>query len=269
MKKVVCFLLLSALLSCKVQQKASAFLRHHAALADSLLADALDHEAIYTLLDTLKPVSSVRSVRMPFSEMANDLTGIYSTRLDTVMLFQRLCRELSNSQIRFMTVPFREVYNNEKIIEIYAVNLYKLSRKIKEYPLFFTPLGISPETDPVQVITIIENANKYQRWRGYGYLFGYPAYAVNFFVEAGKSQDSTGHFVERDFFQIPVYAGTQGYFTYAIPKGHQPDQLDSSIYYKAEQTLKNYRKIRDKYSSSQAYSAVALWNDWQKSNNKK
>lgn len=256
MKKAFFFLSLLFLLSCRVQQINSPYIRNHVALTDSLMATALDHEAIYSLLDTLKPISSILSVRY---KMNTTEAGI-----DTLMLYQQLCRALSNRRISFVAIPFREVYDHEKIVELYAVNLSKLKSKIREYSSFFTPLGITPESDPAQVITIIEGAAKYQRWRGYGYLFGYPSYAVDFFVEAGRNQDSTGKFVTRDFFQIPVHAAAQGHFTYAMPKGHQPGAIDSTLYHQAMQTLDRYRDKRRNYASPRGFKALALWNDWQK-----
>lgn len=268
MKKVCCFLALLFLLSCQVQQKSSTYIRHHAALADSLLATALDHEAIYSILDTLKPMSSIFSVHYKLSDgkmQADSLhVGSPAARMDTVMLYQRLCHALSNSRVVLVAVPFREAYDGEKTVELYAVNLLKLKSRISEYSSFFNALGITQETDPVQVITIIENAAKYERWRGYGYLFGYPAYAVDFFVDAGKSQDSTGKFVTRDFFQIPVHAAAQGHFTYAIPKGYQTGPVDSALYHRAVQTLNRYREIRGRYASPEGLKAMTLWNEWQK-----
>jgi hypothetical protein len=49
----------------------------------------------------------------------------------------------------------------------------------------------------------IEYSQSGPRWRGYGYLFGFPLYAVDFFVNAGESEKQTGKFVERDFLSIP------------------------------------------------------------------
>ncbi|PZR28388.1 MAG: hypothetical protein DI535_07040 [Citrobacter freundii] len=262
MKKAYFFLSLLFLLSCSVQQKTSAYIRNHASLADSLLATALDNEALYSVLDTIKPISSILSLRYKVNTDSLARPGT-SERIDTVVLYQQLCRALSNDHVTFVAVPFRDLFKGEKTIEIYAVNLLKLKSKVREYSSFFTLFGITPESDPAQVITIIENAAKYERWRGYGYLFGYPDYAVDFFVDAGKSQDSTSKFVTRDFFQIPVYAAAEGHFTYAIPKGHQPGPADSTLYHQAVQTLDRYSEMRSKYVSARGMRALALWKDWQ------
>ena len=124
---------------------------------------------------------------------------------------------------------------------------------------FFGKWGITATANPATVLAITEYEHKYDRWRSYGYLFGYPDYAVDFFVDAGKSQDSTKEFVKRDFFAIPVYAGDKGHFTYAIPKGYQTNETDSLIYNKAFQTLLNYKKTRSAYYSETRRSPIKLW----------
>ena len=109
------------------------------------------------------------------------------------------------------------------------------------------------------VLSITENGHQYDRWRSYGYLFGYPDYAVDFFVEAGKSEDSTKQFVKRDFFAIPVYARETGYFTYAIPKGHQPGESDELIRDKARHTLAKYKVQRQKFARDSGFKSMKMW----------
>src|SRR5690606_37228258 len=89
---------------------------------------------------------------------------------------------------------------------------------------FFGHYGFVPGADPAVVLNTIEYEDTYKRWRGYGYLFGYPPYAVDFFVEAGHRADTSGSFVERDFFALPVHIREDGHFVYAIPKGYQPQR---------------------------------------------
>jgi len=253
------FFVLPALLlfSCMTTRQAAHYTRMHSALADSMLAKALDYEAVYSLLDTLKPISSILTIKM------DPAAAPVST--DTIILYQQLCQELSTRQVQLVAIPFRQAYEDKKLVELYAVNLHRYRSRINEYGAFFAKLGITSETPPVQTISIVENADKYDRWRAYGYLFGYPGYAVDFFVQAGMTQDSTGEFVKRDFFQIPVQAGIQGHFTYAMPKGYTPGIADSTLYYKALHTLQSYQQLREKYITSQGMRARQLWADWYKS----
>lgn len=255
MKKGFFLLPVLFLFSCMATRQAGHYTRMHTALADSMLTKALDYEALYSLLDTLKPISSILTIKM------NPGTPVST---DTIILYQQLCQELSTRQVQLVAVPFRQAYEDKKLVELYAVNLHRYRSRINEHAAFFAKLGITSETPAVQTITIVENADKYDRWRGYGYLFGYPAYAVDFFVQAGMTQDSTGEFVKRDFFQIPVQAGEKGHFTYAMPKGYTPGVADSTLYYKALHTLQSYQQLRGKYTSPQGLHARKLWADWLK-----
>ena len=134
-----------------------------------------------------------------------------------------------------------------------------------DYGLFLRPVininykKLSITAEPRFNFDYNEYEKKYERWRSYGYLFGYPSYAVDFFVAAGKSEDSTKLFVKRDFFAIPVFAGETGHFTYAIPKGYLPSSIDSSIYNKAIPTLNKYKRARIMYTKNGQTKAFKLF----------
>jgi hypothetical protein len=260
---IVLMLVSNSFYSCRTQ-KFYKLTSTEKSLADSVLAYALDHEALYTLLDTLKPISSVKFLRFAVAKDSTVLNGSatlpYSpAAIDSIAFYSKLCKQLSTKTKQFVLVPFKRTDNNIRNIEIYVVDKLRFASVINQYATFFGQFGITSEMSPAQVISIIEYEHKYDRWRGYGYLFGYPEYAVNFFVEAGKEQDSTGVFVERNFFQIPVYASQSGYFTYAIPKTYTPGIQDSSIYNKALDKLNEYRYIRSRYLRDNSIKAAKLF----------
>jgi hypothetical protein len=225
-------------------------------LTDSILQYALDHEALYTLADTLKPMSSVKMYRLPLLS-TNPIQADSAYRALTVL--QTLASKLSAGDVYFILNPFERADSIYKNLELYAVRKSSMASVIAQHQIFYSKLGISPNTNPATVLAITEYESKYNRWRSYGYLFGYPDYAVDFFVNAGKEQDNTKQFVKRDFFHIPVFAGTSGYFTYAVPKGYQTNERDSVTYRKAAVTLARYRQLRRRFQNSNGVKAVKLW----------
>lgn len=265
MKKVAFVCIPFLILSCAGNKSLrSHVLSYNTVLADSMLAYALDHEGLYSLLDTIKPISSVKFFSYSIAKYSihsavdhNIATNMVA--LDSISIYQRICNQFSNDKVKLVMIPFEQPYDGRRNMEIYAVNIQKFKSKIREYASFFGQFGITPDSDPAQVITIIEYENKYDRWRGYGYLFGYPSYAVDFFVTAGQQQDSSDQFVERDFFQIPVHAGEQGYFTYAIPKNFRPGVVDSTLYNNAMIVLRRYKSLRGRYANKKGFKAVKLW----------
>lgn len=209
---------------------------------DSLLLYALDHEALYTLVDTLKPISSVKLLKLPLLSKTKERADSASAVLAA---WTRLTKQIQFPDLRFILQPFERNEGDNKYIEIYAVRPSVVRKKLLSQSVFYNGIGLAPDARTETVLAVTEYESKYNRWRSYGYLFGYPSYAVDFFVEAGKQQDSTGKFVERDFFAIPVQAGNAGYFTYAIPQAHSAGKTDSAILLKATQTLNNYLTKRE------------------------
>lgn len=232
-------------------------------LIDTLLLSALDHEALYTLLDTLKPISSVKMVRYPIAPDSMRKPGMVAKvknpmHLDSLDKYYLLSNVLSGPKVEFTMIPFKASDKENKNIQLYAVRKSTLQNLIAEQADFFGQFGITKYTPAQTVINIIEGAQAYDRWRGYGYLFGYPNHAVDFFVEAGISQDSTGKFVERQFFHMPVFAGNSGHFTYALPKDYAPVDVDSAIYHKANNKLAEYKLNREKWVGRQKLKTVKI-----------
>lgn len=222
-------------------------------IADSILRYALDHEALYTLADTLKPMSSIKMYRLPLLSV-NPMQVDSASR--ALAKLQHVANKLSQSDFQFIVNPFERADSIYKNIELYVVRKTKMATTIAQHASFYNSLGITYNTQPATVLAITEYEGKYNRWRSYGYLFGYPDHAVDFFVAAGKEQDSTKQFVQRTFFHIPVFAGTSGYFTYAVPKEYKTGEVDSVIYRKAMQTLENYKTLRRKYTRKKAGKAI-------------
>ena len=253
--------------SCSTTNRISQFkTNNNDQLADSLLAYALDHEALYTLADTLKPMSSVKFLRYAIAKDSilqdGDAVVIQNDSLiNLIDQFNTICKELSNDIWQFVMVPFQRTEKNMRNLEIYVIRKDAFANKIKQYQSFFGQWGFTPSTNPAVVLSVIEYETKWDRNRAYGYLFGYPAYAVDFFVEANKMQqaDVNKKIIPRNFFAIPVFAGNQGYFTYAMPKTYQPNDIDSTIYNKAQSTLTKYQLIRSKYIQPTGLKAQALW----------
>ena len=150
-------------------------------------------------------------------------------------------------------------------MEIYVIRKSLFAKKIQQFQSFFGQWGFTPSTNPSVVLSVIEYESKWDRNRAYGYLFGYPAHAVDFFVEASKTQfaDISKKLVPRNFFEIPVFAGEKGHFTYAIPKSYIPTNIDSSIYTNAINTLNKYKNTSSQFLTKNGLKANALWGKMQ------
>ncbi len=78
--------------------------------------------------------------------------------------------------------------------------------------------GSRARTSSSDVMNLIDQADSSSRWRGFGLIFGYPAYAVDFFVKAGEEEKQTGKFVKRDFLHLKTTGGSEGSSCTLCPK---------------------------------------------------
>jgi hypothetical protein len=116
----------------------------------------------------------------------------------------------------------------------------------------------------MEVLTAIEWSERGPRWRGQGYLYGYPDYAVDFFVQAGESEARTGQFVPRDTMRVPTFgaAPERSNFVWTVPRGHQANEQDRAVTARAARILAVYTERRARYIGPGKPGAFALLRDW-------
>ncbi len=203
--------------------------------ADSLLAIALDNEGLFTICSDLKPISTVKNVYFQIardSTMKEGIRNVVDPNHPDLKRIERVIsvlERLETDKIGFFVEPFKMVWKGKRAVEILVYRKDLIAEMIKRNQTFFGQWGFVPVTDAELIINTIEFESKYDRYRGYGYLFGYPEHAVDFFVSASQQSDSTGKHVERDFLNMPSYGG-EGRYVYAVSKGSGFNEIDSLIY---------------------------------------
>jgi len=226
----------------------------HTARADSLALKILDGEALYTMVGGLKPMSTgIWSTK--FSDQGAPPREIEEVRAALALL----CRD---SRWHGDVLVFKEQHGGEIFAEAYVIHRAALRGIISRRLSFFSLAGISPGTPPDEVVRTIEALPPAQRLRGYGYLFGYPCYAVDFFCDAAQSERRTGIRVERDFVQVPTYSAPGGRFVWAVPKGHVLNREDQLIRRRAAEILNEYQQRREAQVALDGTGAAALLKSW-------
>ncbi|RPD44333.1 hypothetical protein DNI29_21750 [Hymenobacter sediminis] len=224
-------------------------------LADSLLTLALDNEALYTLLGDLKPMSSVTTLYLPVARpdsvpatrhRAFDATQ-QQAALARLARYQRAVDALHFPDLSFVLLPFRMADHGKRAMQINVYRHSGVRKMIAANQEFFGQWGFAPEVAPSVLLATIEYEERPLRYRAYGYLFGYPRAAVDFFVMAGEQQQPGKGIVPRRFFQIPVHSAREGHFVYALPKDQSPSDADSALYHRAVPVLERYRQLRPRY----------------------
>jgi hypothetical protein len=239
-------------------------------VADSLLTLALDNEGLFTICTDLKPISTVRNAYFKIAKDSTMKDGISHVvdpnhnDLKKIMQATRVLERLETDRIGFMVEPFKVVWKSQqRAMEIVVYRKDLIADMVKRKQAFFGQWGFVPATNAELIINTIEYESKYDRFRGYGYLFGYPDHAVDFFVSASQKTDSTGKELPREFLHMPSYGG-EGRFVYAVAKGSGFTQSDSLIYQRAKLVTETYKVRREKYRNGTKLQAALLIRDWEK-----
>lgn len=229
------------------------------AQAQALLLEALDREALYTLVPdpetgrALKPMSSgFASIRIELASPGPGLAELERTR--------RLLGLMRTGDFYADVMVFAASHEGRRSAEAWVVHRPTLAAMLEERSAFFAPLGLSPTSHPIEVITTVERLPRLERFRAYGYLFGYPDYAVDFFVQAADEGEKSGTLVPRDFVSVPTFESPTNRFVYAVPKGSARRAEDEAIADAAAPVLERYRELRSRWApEGRTPDAVRLW----------
>jgi len=222
--------------------------------ADGLALSLLDGEALYTVTGGLKPVSEgFWRTRFPEGETTNSEMESARATLNALPLGPDL-----EAGVYVFAAPF----GGKRSASAFVAHKPSLQALIQRRRDAFEPLGVTSVTPPQKVMEAIDRASPSARWRAFGLVFGYPDYAVEFFVAAGEKQADTGKFVERDFLNLPTFASDRGRFVYAVPKGHIERAEDRELKVKTEAVFQSYRAWRGAFVGDGKSGAVALLRYW-------
>ena len=226
------------------------------AKSEDMLLRALDNEALYSLAGGLKPMSTVGST-VTFAVENPDVSAIAERRR---LLSVWRCGPDLFAGVRV----FRAVNDGRRSASSEVFFRPALDAVLARHAAFFAPLGLTPGSHPMEVLTTIEWSERGPRWRGQGYLYGYPDYAVDFFVESGEAEARGGAFVARDPIRVPTFGATpdRSNFVWTVPKGHQQNEADRPIIARAGQILAAYSERRARYIGAGKPGAFALLRDW-------
>ena len=228
-------------------------------LVDSIIQFGLDNEALFTLMGDIKPLSSLTSYSYPIAntDTTKAISGDFLTRekdgkyLDKMYRIQQAVNKIDLPDLEFVVVPYIKPSRGKRIVQVSVIRKSSLDKKLKEKENFYGQLGLVPGIDPGVALAIIETSSDFERWRGYGYLFGYPDHAVDFFNVSSDVSKKTGNQLERNFFRIPTYNPKHSNFTYEYAKDHVPTaDVDSVLYYRSAEVLETYKRLRDKYTNA-------------------
>lgn len=215
-------------------------------ILEYIIEKGLQREAIYTIYSPIKPMSTIGDYRVDYKLEYSD--SKFKAQIDTINLLESIVENSKFKPIEFQIYPFNSTWDSIRTYHFCVLRKDLVSKLLEDKKDFFSSLSINQDTDYKTMLIKIENANMPDRYRALGYLFGYPDYAVDFFVEASVKGKESGELVPRQFFQIPTLKSKTGHFVYALPLDYKIGQADSLLYKKAEETLEKFKRERAKQS---------------------
>ncbi len=228
--------------------------------AEELFLKILDSEGLYTVVGGVKPMSSgfvsarglADAKRFPEAEEAQRLLAYFRCGDDIWATMHHFAK----------TFPKGKDGPLERHFEGAVFHRSALRGLMAAQDTFFAGLGLTVETHPLETLMTIEFSEASARFRGLGLLYGYPQYAVDFFVTASEEQARTGRFVVRDFVGSPTFARQERGVVYAVAKGHEENEADRALRGRFEKILQDYRARREKFIGEGKAGVVALLRDW-------
>ncbi len=224
--------------------------------AEALLLKMMDSEALYTIIGDLKPVSS-SFWNGSFSLAEPNLVQLSETR-------QILHAFRSGNEFSAEILVFAKAQNGKKLATAWVAKNHLLDQTIASHAAFYSHYGITEGTPAVTIIEKMEHADRLDRLRASGYQYGYPDYAVDFFVNSEKIREASDDkkLVPRDFVSAPTFASPTNRFVWAIPKGSSLRPEDHQIISKAKFIFAEYTLRREQYIGEGRRGIVALIRDW-------
>ncbi len=238
------------------------------ALASEMALRAMDREALYTIAPT-DGGGRIKALSTGFWQSKFDGAAPKEESLRELEARRRALDLLDTGELDFGVMAFATVFDGQRHVEAYVVHVGTMDDVLSRHAAFFGPYGLTRGTSVGEVLATVERMPRLDRFRAYGLLFGYPQYAVDFFVEAARdegkpegseegkgagkeaSEASRGGeaaarrpIVPRDFVSIPVHESETNRFVWAAPKGHAGHPDDEVIRARAAAILARYRAAR-------------------------
>jgi hypothetical protein len=231
----------------------------------NIYTNLLDNVALYTMVGDIKPVScmSVKCyTKYESVTRRNDKRVI--KRTDEL---RQIVKKMNNEDLHFAIYNPQRAYMIKKedtsrvwrIPDLLIMNKCLVKKAIKDEKDFFESIDINEDSnmDSIAKKVFIDQTCDSLNEKAQGLLFGYPKYAIDFFINADRGYVKN----DRKPIKIPAY-DKKSDFVFVVPIGHQLSQEDSLIIDKASMVLEKYKTKRRKYINLFKHQPYELYKEW-------
>ncbi len=232
-----------------------------------IYGELLDNVGLYTILGDFKPASYMFLNSYTKYESITKRNDKRVTKKTNEL--RSILEKMTNKELHFTLYNPQQAYTVKgedttrfwRIPPVLVMNKSLVRKVIKEDKDFFNSISISENSnmDSIAKNVFIDRTCDYKlNVRAQGLLFGYPKYAIEFFV---NTDYQIGAIKDRKPVKIPVYDKNSS-FIYVIPIQQQLSNEDSLLINNASKFLKKYKGIRKKYINFFKYKPYKLYTEW-------
>jgi hypothetical protein len=228
--------------------------------ADRLLLQALDSEALYTIVGGLKPMSA------GFIDPAFDTVEITDRDSLRVEKLRSILGHLRCGSEYYADLEvFPQLSDGKRRSWTVIINRPRFADTIRENRTDYAFFGITPNSHPIQALTQLyyypetapgEDASQ-RRHKAIGLLFGYPQYAAAHFA----ANTGPGELGGQATMTVPTFRNPN-HGMWIVPPDHSEAPDDRTFKEHARRILLTYRRKRAEYESDGRIRTAALLRDW-------
>ena len=141
-------------LSCAQETQSIEYSRADSILANSILYEAYQREALYTLSTDLKPISTIKHFSIEFDTLTLQLVNLDD--IAGIQQLEKVSEWLSNNTFTFIIIPLKNMYNHQRVLQLLVVNRDRLASEIKHHQDFWIYWGFVPESSPKIILTTLK-----------------------------------------------------------------------------------------------------------------
>ena len=222
-------------------------------LALEILADALESEALYTLVTVDKPVS----VGFQY------LFGIEDNHMENrVQSWRRALGGLRcGSDLEWWVAPMGPAYRGKRFVHVWVARRSGVRRVLSENLDFFGNLRVDQSVGTPRLLAVVDQASSDIAFRGLGLLLGHPASAVAYEEEQRKWR-KTGLRMPYESASIPTAGGRPFAWSWSQPVRASAAEHEKAVESRAKNVLEQYKSRKSEFIGNGKAGPAELLRSW-------
>ena len=224
-------------------------------IAEQLLLQLMDSEALYTLATSIRPVSLGSAYLFISADQRENHPDLF--------VWKRISKVFQcTDDLEAEVIPTGPVYRGKQFWHFVIARRSAVRRAESENLKYFSQFGLEQSRGAIELFRLVDQSPRSEvSYEGYGYLLGHPQYSVRFGLTAQRLRRER-HFIPAGSYSVKTFDEKGLQLSWSTPLNHVENSEDLMIKTSAVKTLEEYKKRREKFIGSDKPGAAALVRDW-------